>query len=121
MTSVDNVFRDTSGQAYNEFMPVSLVLRPYVQELEAAADAHIKREPSDGVTISNGESVCEQLQLRSTVAFCAKHASHLVSTGIGKPGTSGRCNSTSLEEGRASSGQSATEPLGQHASAFCQG
>ena len=65
MTSVDNVFvsartgPDSSDRTYNEFMPVSLVLRPYVQELEAAADAHVKRESAaDGVTISNGESAC---------------------------------------------------------------
>lgn len=58
MTSVDNVFRDTSGATYNEFTPVSLLIRPYVQELQAAADAHVKHEyPADAVAIGSGKPV----------------------------------------------------------------
>lgn len=99
-------------------MPVSLVLRPYVQELQAAADTHVKHEaPADSVTIDDGE-LRELPHARKTKAF-AEHCA--CPTGTGHPGTSGRFDTTSLEEGRASSGQSATEPLGNQAAALCQG
>ena len=52
-------------------MPVSLVLRPYVQELQAAAGAHVKQEaPADSVTIGDGENCCmlaKPTLLRNTV------------------------------------------------------
>lgn len=56
MASVDNVFRDTSGRAYNEFTPVGLVLRPYMHELQSAAEAYVKNEfPAEVAGLGNGE------------------------------------------------------------------
>ena len=53
--SVDNCFRDTEGKTFNEFMPAKLVLGPYVNELQAAADMHIKDEDPDNSMLADGE------------------------------------------------------------------
>ncbi|KAL0048664.1 hypothetical protein WJX82_008172 [Trebouxia sp. C0006] len=51
---VDAVFCDQSGKEFNEFIPVDLVLGPYVRDLQAAADAHCSK--AEGLQVSSNRS-----------------------------------------------------------------
>lgn len=51
---VDAVFCDQSGKEFNEFIPVDLVLCPYVRDLQATADAHCSK--AAGLPVSSNRS-----------------------------------------------------------------
>lgn len=63
--SVDNCFRDTEGKTFNEFMPANLVLGPYVNELQAAADMHIKEEAPDNSMLADGEQAFDNIPCKA--------------------------------------------------------
>ncbi len=91
---VDAVFCDQSGKEFNEFIPVDLVLGPYVRDLQATADAHCSKAEGKA-------AVCNFFTQK------ADDASRSILL-LGLPVSSNR---SSLGDERASSGQSVTEPI----------
>lgn len=93
---VDAVFCDQSRRDFNEFVPVDLLLGPYLQDLQSSAAA-VATAAVDN-TQGTSPSLCGRHMtcLKSTFAFLG------VQAGSHKP---------SLVDDRASSGQSVTEPF----------
>ena len=91
---VDAVFCDQSGKEFNEFIPVDLVLCPYVRDLQATADAHCSKAAGK-VAVCNFSTQKADEDSRSLLL-------------LGLPVSSNR---SSLGDERASSGQSVTEPI----------
>ena len=91
---VDAVFCDQSGKEFNEFIPVDLVLGPYVRDLQAAADAHC----------SKAEGKATVFNIFTQKADEAIRSNFLLGLQVSS-------NRSSLGDERASSGQSVTEPI----------
>lgn len=91
---VDAVFCDQSGKEFNEFIPVDLVLGPYVRDLQAAADAH-----------------CSKAEGKAAVCIVFAQKADEASRSILLLGLQANSNRSSLGDERASSGQSITEPI----------
>ena len=91
---VDAVFCDQSGKEFNEFIPVDLVLGPYVRDLQAAADAHC----------SKAEGKAALCSVFTQKADGASRFNLLLGVQVSS-------NRSSLGEERASSGQSVTESV----------
>ncbi len=91
---VDAVFCDQSGKEFNEFIPVDLVLGPYVRDLQAAADAHC----------SKAEGKAAVINVLIQKADEASRSNLLLGLQVSS-------NRSTLGDERASSGQSVTEPI----------
>lgn len=91
---VDAVFCDQSGKEFNEFIPVDLVLGPYVRDLQAAADAH-----------------CSKAEGKAAFSNVFTQKADEVSRSTSLLGFQVSSNRSSLGDERASSGQSVTEPI----------
>jgi len=91
---LDAVFCDHSGKEFNEFIPVDLVLGPYVRDLQATADAH-----------------CSKTEGKAAVRSFSSQKAYEASRSILLLGLPVSSNRSSLGDERASSGQSVTEPI----------
>ena len=97
---VDAVFCDQSRREFNEFVPVDLLLGPYLKDLQCSAAAV---DTAAGDT-SHGRHTCLNL---TTHAF---RTLRCLSLSRVQAASNVQCLSTVVDE-RASSGQSVTEPF----------